>query len=140
MVIACETRSSVGTGDTLEPRRSALVIVDMINRSCDPGWLSRNDPKREDWLQSELEGMIGGVRKALEGFRGTNGLVVHVTDARWTLDGRECSVLTTLIRGRHMAFERASLLRVYKQVNLDLRFTVYRLARQDAQGRRRIVR
>ena len=71
--------------------------------------------------------MIGGVRKALEGFRGTNGLVVHVTDARWTLDGRECSVLTTLIRGRHMAFERASLLRVYKQVNLDLRFDVGRL-------------
>ena len=73
----------------LEPRRSALVIIDMINRFCDPGWLSPNDPKREAWLQSELEGVIGGVRKALEGFRKTNGLVIHVVNARWTLDGRD---------------------------------------------------
>ena len=59
----------ISHGETLEPSRSALVIVDMMNRFCDPAWQSGDDPERAAWLQSELEGAIGGISKALAGFR-----------------------------------------------------------------------
>ena len=73
----------------LEPKQSALVIVDMMNRFCDPGWLSGRDREKSDWLQRELEGVIGGIKRALDAFRRADGLVVHVVNAKWTADGRE---------------------------------------------------
>ena len=61
----------------------------MMNRFCDPEWQSGHDPKRAAWLKVELRGVIAGIRKALDGFRKANGLVIHVVNARWTADGRE---------------------------------------------------
>ena len=83
------TPKRISPGEVLTPSRSALIIVDMMNRFCDPEWQSDNDPKRAAWLNVELRDAIPGIRKALDGFRKANGLVVHVVNARWTTDGRE---------------------------------------------------
>ncbi len=77
-------------GAELNPDTTALVIVDMMNRFCDPAWLGRHDDAAQvAWYRRELEGIIPRIRSVLESFRRRGALVVHVLLARWTPDARE---------------------------------------------------
>lgn len=75
--------------EVLPPDKTALVIVDMMNRFCDPKWLSGGHQKNERWFAAELDGVIPNIRLALEAFRASHALVAHVVNAKWTQEGRE---------------------------------------------------
>lgn len=69
--------------------RTALIIVDMMRRFCDPAWLSGGNPESERWFSSELPTVIANLRTILDAFRASGGLVVHVVNAKWTAEARE---------------------------------------------------
>ncbi len=73
----------------LPPDRTALIIIDMMNRFCDPKWLSGGNPEREREIAGVLDQIIPKLQMALEAFRKTGGLIVHVVNAKWTQEGRE---------------------------------------------------
>ena len=75
--------------DALPPDRSALIIVDMMNRFCDPEWLSQGSASGVRFFAAELPRIIPIIQQVLEAFRAAGGLVVHVVNARWTQEGRE---------------------------------------------------
>lgn len=79
----------LGERETLPPDKTALIIVDMMNRFCDPQWMSHGSEERARWVAAELAVIIPNIRKVLDAFRKAGGLVVHVVNARWTKDGRE---------------------------------------------------
>jgi nicotinamidase-related amidase len=76
---------------------TALIIVDMMNRFCDPVWLSQGDKELEVWYTQELKAMIPNVERLLDGFRRFGALVVHVVTGKWTVEGRE---LVPYMKGR----------------------------------------
>jgi len=75
--------------DVLPPNKTALIIIDMMNLFCDPKWMSGGNAQTEAWLIEEFATIIPNLQQALEAFRKAKGLVVHVVNAKWTLDGRE---------------------------------------------------
>lgn len=75
--------------EALPPDRTALVIIDMMNRFCDAKWLAGGNEERARWFAAELKTIIPNLRRALEAFRASGGLVVHVVNAKWTPEGRE---------------------------------------------------
>ena len=79
----------MGDDEGLDPARTALVIVDMMNRFCDAEWLSGGDAERARWFREELGRIVPNIQIALEAFRRSDGLVVHVVNAKWTEEGRE---------------------------------------------------
>ena len=76
-------------GETLPADRTALIIIDMMNRFCDPKWLAGGNPERAREIAGLLDGIIPNIRTTMEAFRKAGGLVVHVVNAKWTQDGRE---------------------------------------------------
>ncbi len=74
---------------TLPPEQTALIIVDMMRRFCDPSWLGSGSKESERWFTSELQTVIPNLRSILDAFRASGGLVVHVVNAKWTADARE---------------------------------------------------
>ena len=79
----------MGDDEGLDPARTALVIVDMMNRFCDAEWLSGGDVERARWFRDELGRIVPNIQRALEAFRRSDSLVVHVVNAKWTEEGRE---------------------------------------------------
>lgn len=81
--------------DRLPADKSALIIVDMSNRFCDPVWMSKNIPtgetqqERGKWFAVELPVVIEGAKVALDAFRSVHAMVVHVITGRLTAEGRE---------------------------------------------------
>lgn len=73
----------------IPPEKTALIIVDMMRRFCDPAWLSGGNPESERWFSSELQTVIPNLRSILDAFRASGGLVVHVVNAKWTAEARE---------------------------------------------------
>ena len=73
----------------LPAEKTALVIVDMMRRFCDPAWLSGGNAESERWFSSELKTVIPNLRSILDAFRASGGLVVHVVNAKWTAEARE---------------------------------------------------
>lgn len=73
----------------LPAEQTALVIVDMMRRFCDPAWLSGGNNESEQWFSSELQTVIPNLRAILDAFRSCGGLVVHVVNAKWTAEARE---------------------------------------------------
>ena len=73
----------------LPPEKTALIIVDMMRRFCDPAWLSGGNAESERWFTSELQSVIPNLRAILDAFRVAGGLVVHVVNAKWTKEARE---------------------------------------------------
>ena len=79
----------LAAGERLDPAATALVIVDMMNRFCDPDWLAGGDEDRARWFRGEIDRIVPNIQMALEAFRRSDGLVVHVVNAKWTPEGRE---------------------------------------------------
>jgi len=73
----------------LAPDRTALLIIDMMNRFCDAAWLAGGNAQRAEWFQEELARIIPNVQACLEAFREAGGLVVHVVNAKWTDGAKE---------------------------------------------------
>ena len=73
----------------LTPEKTALIIIDMMNRFCDTGWLARGNEAQAQWFEGELENIVPTLQLTLEAFRASNAMVVHVVNARWTHSGRE---------------------------------------------------
>lgn len=69
--------------------RTALIIVDMMVRFCDPDWLSKGNAARCAWFASELDRVIPRIGRTLKVARSSGALVVHVVNAKWTRDGRD---------------------------------------------------
>lgn len=76
-------------GERLPADKTALIIVDMMNRFCDPQWMGKGTTDGAKKVAAELATIIPNIKSVLEGFRRSNGLVVHVVNAKWTRDGRE---------------------------------------------------
>ncbi|MDA0746728.1 MAG: cysteine hydrolase [bacterium] len=74
---------------TLPAQKTALVIIDMMERFCDPSWLAGGNESRAQWFQAELDAVIPNLRTTLDAFRSQNALIVHVVNAKWTETGRE---------------------------------------------------
>jgi nicotinamidase-related amidase len=83
------TTRRLGRDEALPPARTALIVVDMMRRFCDPRWLAGGDAARERWYAAELDRIIPNLTRLLDGFRQAGALVVHVVNARWTTDGRD---------------------------------------------------
>ncbi len=79
----------IAKDETLEPEKTALIIIDMMNRFCNPVWLAQGDHERAEWFARELDYVIPNVTDALRIFREAGALVVHAVCARWTLDKRD---------------------------------------------------
>jgi nicotinamidase-related amidase len=79
----------IGKDETLAADKTALIIIDMMNRFCDPKWMSGGDPAGAKRVAAKLAGIIPSIQSALESFRQAGGLVVHVVNAKWTESGRE---------------------------------------------------
>jgi nicotinamidase-related amidase len=73
----------------LPAERTALIIVDMMRRFCDPAWLSGGNEESKRWFTAELQTVIPNLRSILDAFRSSGGLVVHVVNAKWTAEARE---------------------------------------------------
>ncbi len=73
----------------LAPEKTALLIIDMMARFCDPAWLAGGNPEGRRWFEAGLERVIPNIRRTLDAFRQANALVVHAVNAKWTEDGRE---------------------------------------------------
>ena len=97
----------------LPAAETALIIVDMMRRFCDPAWLSGGNAESERWFSSELETVIPNLRSILDAFRASGGLVVHVVNAKWTAEAREAVPyqrgprLRLLRLPRHVGHQRA---------------------------------
>lgn len=79
----------IEAGVKIEAPKSALVIVDMMNRFCDAKWLANGDEGKEQWFEDNLDSIIPNLQLVLEDFRACGGLVIHVVNARWTESGRD---------------------------------------------------
>ncbi len=79
----------IAPDEVLEPEKTALIIIDMMNRFCNPVWLAQGDHQRAEWFARELDCVIPNVTAALHGFRAAGALIVHAVCARWTLDKRD---------------------------------------------------
>ena len=79
----------IKTDQVLPSGETALVIIDMMNLFCDPGFLAKGDPQREEWYASELGNVVPCIQGVLKRFRETQAMVVHVVNAKWTQDARE---------------------------------------------------
>jgi ureidoacrylate peracid hydrolase len=79
----------LAASERLAPEQAALLIIDMMNRFLDAGWLAPGNPQRQVWLKSEIDAVVPRVRALLDTFRAANGLVVHVVTGKWTPEGRE---------------------------------------------------
>ncbi len=77
------------SGEALPPDRTALIIIDMMNRFCDPKWLSGGNPERAREIAGLLDRIVPNLQMTLEAFRKAGGLIVHVVNAKWTQEGRE---------------------------------------------------
>ena len=80
---------TIKAGTILDASKSALVIVDMMNRFCDAKWLAHGDEQKEQWFEDGLDQIIPNLQIVLEDFRACRGLVVHVVNAKWTESGRD---------------------------------------------------
>jgi nicotinamidase-related amidase len=79
----------LASGEVLEPEETALIIIDMMNRFCNPVWLAQGNHQKAEWFARELDYVIPNVTDALRIFREAGALVVHAVCARWTLDRRD---------------------------------------------------
>ena len=79
----------IAEDEVLEPEKTALVIIDMMNRFCNPVWLAQGNHQKAEWFARELDYVIPNVTDALHMFRAAGALVVHAVCARWTLDKRD---------------------------------------------------
>ncbi len=75
--------------EVLAPEKTALIIIDMMNRFCNPVWLAQGNHAKAEWFARELDYVIPNVTDALHIFRAAGALVVHAVCARWTLDKRD---------------------------------------------------
>ena len=83
-----EARRLAG-GEALAATETALIIVDMMNLFCDPVWMSGGSPDEERRLKGVFARIVPNIQETLQAFRRVNALVVHVTNAKWTREGRE---------------------------------------------------
>ena len=83
------TARRIAADEILEPEKTALIIIDMMNRFCNPVWLAQGNHQRAEWFARELDYVIPNVSDALHTFRAAGALVVHAVCARWTLDKRD---------------------------------------------------
>ena len=104
--MASFTVSRLTEADRLPADRTALIIVDMINRFCDLDWWVAGSTGlkgtealevRRAFFEKELAGIIPKIGQVLEAFRQAGGTVVHIETARRTRDGRD---LVPYMRGR----------------------------------------
>ena len=79
----------IAADEVLAPDKTALIIIDMMNRFCNPVWLAQGNHQRAEWFARELDYVIPNVTDALRTFREAGALVVHAVCARWTLDKRD---------------------------------------------------
>ena len=79
----------IAEDEILEPEKTALIIIDMMNRFCNPVWLAQGNHQKAEWFARELDYVIPNVTDALHMFRAAGALVVHAVCARWTLDKRD---------------------------------------------------
>ena len=79
----------IAEDEILEPEKTALIIIDMMNRFCNPTWLAQGNRQAEEWFAQELSYVIPNVTQALHMFREAGALIVHAVCARWTLDARD---------------------------------------------------
>ena len=79
----------IAEDEILATEKTALIIIDMMNRFCNPVWLAQGDHERAEWFARELDYLIPNVTDALRIFREAGALVVHAVCARWTLDKRD---------------------------------------------------
>ncbi len=79
----------IAENEVLEPDKTALIIIDMMNRFCNPVWLAQGNRHAKEWFAQELSYVIPNVTDALHRFRAAGALVVHAVCARWTLDKRD---------------------------------------------------
>jgi len=79
----------MGVDEVLAPEKTALIIVDMMNRFCDAKWLSGGNRESERYFAAELEKIIPKISQVLDAFRAIRAPVVHVVNAKWTQEGRE---------------------------------------------------
>ena len=79
----------IAEDEILEPEKTALIIIDMMNRFCNPVWLAQGNHQKAEWFARELDYAIPNVTQALHMFRAAGALVVHAVCARWTLDKRD---------------------------------------------------
>jgi nicotinamidase-related amidase len=75
----------------LPSRETALVIIDMMNLFCDPGFLAKGIPQREKWYASELADVVPCIQGVLNSFREAHAMVVHLVNAKWTREAREAA-------------------------------------------------
>jgi nicotinamidase-related amidase len=83
--------------EQLPSDKTALLIVDMMNRFCDPAWLSQGNESLITWYRDNLSSVIPATKLALDAFRSAHALVVHMVTGKWTNDGRD---LVPYMRGR----------------------------------------
>lgn len=91
------TVSRLSEADRLPPDRTALIIVDMMNRFCDPDWWVTGQTglraealeERRAFFEKELAEIIPRIRRVLDVFREAGGTVVFMEMARRTKDGRD---------------------------------------------------
>jgi ureidoacrylate peracid hydrolase len=81
----------------LSAETAALVIVDMMNSFCDPGWLAQGGPEPQEWYAQELAAVIPNIQRLLNAFRQVGAMIVHVVTGKRTSSGRE---LVAYMRGR----------------------------------------
>lgn len=79
----------ITTDHILPSRKTALVIIDMMNLFCDPEFLANGNSQREKWFALELENVVRCIQGVLERFRDAQAMVVHVVNAKWTKEARE---------------------------------------------------
>ena len=75
--------------ETVTAATAALIIIDMMNSFCDPQWLGGGNPENEEYFRGEFSRVIPNLQGVLAAFRDASALVVHVVNAKWTLDARE---------------------------------------------------
>ncbi len=90
--------SRLSEADRLPTDKTALIIVDMINRFCDLDWWAQGNTGLKDaegqqvrraFFETELAEIIPRIRVVLKAFREVGGTVVHIETARHTTDGRD---------------------------------------------------
>jgi nicotinamidase-related amidase len=75
--------------DRLPRDRTALIMVDMMRRFCDPQWLAGGNATAAQWFGAELDRIIPSLSRLLHHVREAGALVVHVVNAKWTVEGRD---------------------------------------------------
>ena len=73
----------------LDPRGTALIIIDMMNLFCDPVWLAGGSEEGARYFAAELPRAASNIHELLQACRDTGALVAHVINGRWTPEGRE---------------------------------------------------